>query len=228
MSRKRSISALLNESLGKKSKTKITCNCDECNGILVDTRTEFSHRYRKSKKKVMTKQEFTFRPRTRNIRQNQFMSLGNGQDIFDDDTFNADIFDDDTFNADIFNDDISEDNNETFDKLNNLFEDYSAPDFSDSGPSKLDESIDTDCRFIWILLWIMNFRIKFNLSDTAIEALLKFMKLVLIKIGGNEFESFSGSLHIAKKFLGLSDQFVSFVVCQKCHKLYKREEVIHF
>jgi len=74
----------------------------------------------------------------------------------------------------------------------------------------------------------MNFRIKFNLSDSAIEALLKFMKLVLIKIGGDEFESFCGSLYIAKKFLGLSDQFVSFVACQKCHKLYKQDEVIHF
>jgi len=193
MSRKRSISALLNENSRKKSKTKITCNCDECNGLLVDTRTEFSHRYRKSKKKVITKQEFTFRPRKRNIRQNQIMSLGEDQDNL--------IQDHSSFNDDIFNNDISEDNSAFY----NLFEDYSAPDFLDFGPSKSKESFNTDNRFTWILLWIMNFRIKFNLSDTAIEALLKFMKLVLIKIGGNEFESFCGSLYISKKFLGLSD-----------------------
>jgi len=92
MSRKCSLSALLNESSRKKSKT-IICNCDECNGLFVDTRTECSHRYRESKDKVMKKQEFVFRPRTRNIRQNQFMSLGDYQEnpIQDHNSFDADI-----------------------------------------------------------------------------------------------------------------------------------------
>ena len=74
----------------------------------------------------------------------------------------------------------------------------------------------------------MNFRMKFNLSDTATEALIKFMKLVLIKISGTEFEDFCGSLYTTKKLLGLSDQFVNFVVYQKCHKLYKKKNVVDF
>jgi len=74
----------------------------------------------------------------------------------------------------------------------------------------------------------MNFRIKFNLSNTATEALLKFIKLVLTKIDDDEFEEFCGSLYIAKNFLGLSDQFVSFVACQKCHKLYKQDDILNF
>ena len=74
----------------------------------------------------------------------------------------------------------------------------------------------------------MNFRIKFNLSDIATEVLLKFMKLVLTKIGGNEFEYFCGSLYTAKTFLGLSDQFISLVACQKCHKLYKQDDILCF
>src|SRR5581483_8703980 len=74
----------------------------------------------------------------------------------------------------------------------------------------------------------MNFRIKFNLSDNIIEALLKFVKLVLIKISSNQFESFYRSLYTIKNFLGLLDQFISFVACQKCHKLYKQDEVINF
>jgi len=81
---------------------------------------------------------------------------------------------------------------------------------------------------MWILLWIMNFKMKFNLSDVATEALIKFMKLVLIKIGSTEFEAFYGSLYIAKNLLELSDQFVNFVACQKCHKLYKKKDVINF
>jgi len=74
----------------------------------------------------------------------------------------------------------------------------------------------------------MNFRIKFNLPDVATDALIKFIRLVLTEIGGTEFENFCGSLYIAKKSLGLSDTFVSFVVCNKCHKLYKKDEVINF
>ena len=69
---------------------------------------------------------------------------------------------------------------------------------------------------------------KFNLSNIATEALIKFMKLVLIKIGSTEFEDFCGSLYTIKKLLELSDQFVNFVACQKCYKLYKKEDVIDF
>src|SRR5581483_453554 len=131
MSRKHSISALLDESSRKESKKKIPCNCDKYNGLLVNARTEFSHRYRKSKKKVTTKKEFIFRSRTRNIRQNQIMSLGDQEsliqdhdNIFNTDILDADILDADIINADIFNDDITEDDSATFDKLNDLFEDY--------------------------------------------------------------------------------------------------------
>ena len=57
-----------------------------------------------------------------------------------------------SFNVDICNVDISEDDSaliETFDRLNNLFKDYSAPDFE---PSKSNEFIDTYSQFTWILL----------------------------------------------------------------------------
>jgi len=120
MSRKRSLSALLNES-SKKESEKITCNCDECNGSVVDSRTKFSHRYRKSKKnQEFTKQDFTFRPRKRNIRQNQTISLGDNQrnSILDHTSFDNDIKYDNEFD-------------ESFNNLNNLFKDYSAPDLSD-------------------------------------------------------------------------------------------------
>ena len=74
----------------------------------------------------------------------------------------------------------------------------------------------------------MNFRIMYNISESAIEALLKFMKLVLTVISGTEFDNFPTSKHKVNKALGLSDKFISFVSCPKCHKLYKEEEVIKF
>jgi len=113
--------------------------------------------------------------------------------------------------------------NENF-EFGDIYEDYSAPAFE--LPSH--DDIFTDSRFMWILLWIMNFRMKFDLSNTATEALIKFVKLVLIKIGGTEFEDICGSLYTTKNLLGLSDQFVNFVACQKCHKLYKEKDVMDF
>jgi hypothetical protein len=237
MSRKRSISALLNENPRKKQKkTKVICNCDKCNGSLVDRRTNLSHKYRQKKEKNQNStanQEFIFQFRTRKAALNRIMP-------FDTDQHNSTI--DRITNSD---DAESNDNVESIESFesDDIFEDYSAPAFelpsySDDIfedylatafelPSYSDD-IFTDSRFMWILLWIMNFRMKFNLSNTATEALIKFMKLVLIKIGGTEFEDICGSLYTTRKFLGLSDQFVNFVACRTCHKLYRKENVVNF
>ena len=62
----------------------------------------------------------------------------------------------------------------------------------------------------------------------AIDILIRFMKIVLCKIGSNEFSPFSDLIYLAKKALGLKDQFQSFVSCMKCHKLYSKQEVENF
>jgi len=70
----------------------------------------------------------------------------------------------------------------------------------------------------------MKFRSNYNLPNTATEALIKFVKILLKDCENIDHESFPNSLYKAKKSLGLVDQFTSFVVCQKCHKLYKNDE----
>ena len=74
----------------------------------------------------------------------------------------------------------------------------------------------------------MNFRIRFNIPETATESLIKFMKLVLTEIGGDRFNRFPSTLYLAKKSLSLKDRFHSFVPCTKCHKLYNSDEVVNF
>ena len=106
-----------------------------------------------------------------------------------------------------------------------IFEDYSPPPYQ--GPDMEEEST-IDKQFSWILLWIMTFRIRFNISETATESLIKFMKLVLVEIDGEDFSKFPNSLYLARKILGLKDQFRILVPCPKCHKLYERQEVINF
>ena len=106
-----------------------------------------------------------------------------------------------------------------------IFEDYSPPPYQD--PDMEEESTINE-RFSWILLWIMTFRIRFNIPETATESLIKFMKLVLVEIGGEDFSKFPNSLYLARKILGLKDRFRILIPCPKCHKLYERQEVINF
>jgi hypothetical protein len=104
------------------------------------------------------------------------------------------------------------------------YEDYSSPRYE---PCQ-HKAITIDEKFAWILLWIMNFRIRFNIPQTATESLIKFMKLVLTEIGGKEFSNFPDSLYKAKELLNMEDQFHCFVPCKKCHKLYNKDDVVNF
>ncbi|GET57124.1 hypothetical protein GLOIN_2v1775288 [Rhizophagus irregularis DAOM 181602=DAOM 197198] len=54
------------------------------------------------------------------------------------------------------------------------------------------------------------------------------MKLALCEFSSDDFNDFPDSLYLTRKKLGLNDQFHSFVPCPKCHKLYKKEEVVDF
>ena len=73
----------------------------------------------------------------------------------------------------------------------------------------------------------MNYRIKFNLPNTATEVLLKFISLVLSEVDA-KFEPFCSSLYTANQLLGISDSFIKFAACKKCHKLYKVDKVEKF
>ena len=52
--------------------------------------------------------------------------------------------------------------------------------------------------------------------------------MVIDEISGESFSDFSESLYKAKKILGLKDRFQSFIACNKCHKLYRRQDVENF
>ncbi|RHZ80516.1 hypothetical protein Glove_134g25 [Diversispora epigaea] len=112
---------------------------------------------------------------------------------------------------------------ESADEFSNIFEDYSSPNYN------LDELIDlkstNNNSYLWILLWIMSFHIKFNLPETATESLIKFIKLLLSEIDNSEFDTFPNSIYMTKKELGLRNDFYFFPICPKCHKLYNKQEV---
>lgn len=112
-------------------------------------------------------------------------------------------------------------NEDVDDEFSNIFEDYSHPMFDLPGASKHPKQ----SRTMRILIWIMKFRSNFRLPDTATEILIKFVRMLLEDCGDSEYELFPKSLYLARQTLGLVDQFVSFAACQKCHKLYKKDDV---
>ncbi|GBC15630.2 hypothetical protein GLOIN_2v1792112 [Rhizophagus irregularis DAOM 181602=DAOM 197198] len=134
-----------------------------------------------------------------------------------------------TTEEDIYSDTLSigsESDNDPISGISEIFEDYSPPSYEPfQNPPYLESNYD---RFLWILLWIMNFRTRFNIAKTATETLIKFMKLALCEFSSDDFNDFPDSLYLTRKKLGLNDQFHSFVPCPKCHKLYKKEEVVDF
>lgn len=123
---------------------------------------------------------------------------------------------------DIYSDSLSSD----YDVNDEIFEDYSTPHYEPFQPFQPFQRFHP--RYLWILLWIMNFRTRFNVTETATEALIKFMKLVLCEVAGDDFNDFPDSLYLARMKLGLRDQFHNFVPCPKCHKLYQNQQVTNF
>ncbi|CAI2198099.1 9691_t:CDS:1, partial [Funneliformis geosporum] len=90
------------------------------------------------------------------------------------------------------------------------FENYAPPDYElFQDPPDLESTIDN--QILWFLLWIMTFRTRFNIIEIAIEALIKFMKLVLTEISGDGFRDFPDSMYLTRKKLGLKDHFHNFV-----------------
>ncbi|PKY36153.1 hypothetical protein RhiirB3_458176 [Rhizophagus irregularis] len=99
---------------------------------------------------------------------------------------------------------IESDNDPIF-GISGIFEDYSPPSYEPfQNPLYLELNYD---RFLWMLLWIMNFRTRFNIAKTTTETLIKFMKLALYEFSSDNFNDFPDSLYLTRKKLELNDQF---------------------
>ena len=58
------------------------------------------------------------------------------------------------------------------------------------------------------------------MSDTATDALIKFMKYVLVLVDAKLYSDFPTSLYKAHKLFGISNQIIKYATCKKYCKLY--------
>ncbi|GBC34691.2 hypothetical protein GLOIN_2v1770724 [Rhizophagus irregularis DAOM 181602=DAOM 197198] len=120
-------------------------------------------------------------------------------------------------------------NDESENNNSETFEDYSCPSFEPyQDPDVTPTPTNDDNKFLWILIWIMKFRMRINIPETATESLIKFIKLLLDEIGDTAFENFPITLYKARNILNIEDRFHCFTACTKCHKLYNKQEVEEF
>ena len=84
----------------------------------------------------------------------------------------------------------------------------------------LDDVIDSE-----IIVWVFKFQQRFKLSDTALEVLIKFLRIILTRFNKRQFEEFPTSLYKAKKLLKIFQLKMQLAVCTDCHKLHNATNI---
>ena len=87
----------------------------------------------------------------------------------------------------------------------------------------LNDSIETE-----IILWVFKFQQRFRLSDIALEALIKFLHIVLTCLNKLQFKNFPKSLYTAKKMLNIFQPKMQLAVCSNCHKLHNVKNIVEY
>ncbi|EXX71357.1 hypothetical protein RirG_079250 [Rhizophagus irregularis DAOM 197198w] len=62
----------------------------------------------------------------------------------------------------------------------------------------------------------------------ALEALIKFLHIVLICLNKLQFKDFPNSLYMAKKYLNIFQPKMQLAVCNNCHKMHNIKDIIAY
>lgn len=161
-----------------------------------------------------TNLESTYTGRKRQ-RYDQFLNPNNNDTHLNEEVDQQPSSDDEDFSLvdDLSDDDVSN-------------EQFAAPDLDDFNDS--DEILNMHINYTdsWILIWIFKYQMRFRLSDSAINALIQFFKLVLLDVDKNRFEGFPSSAYMARKLMGFVKKSRTYAVCPSCDKLFNSAEII--
>jgi hypothetical protein len=116
-----------------------------------------------------------------------------------------------------------EEENEDEDNIKNIF---ASPEFDSDEVfvmESLNDSLETE-----IILWAFKFQQRFRLTDMALEALIKFLHIVLTRLNKLQFKNFPNSLYIAKKYLNIFQPKMQLAVCNNCHKMHNIKDIITY
>ncbi|GBB96427.1 hypothetical protein RclHR1_27500001 [Rhizophagus clarus] len=116
-----------------------------------------------------------------------------------------------------------EEKNEDEDNIKNIF---TSPKFDSDEVfvmENLNDSLETE-----IILWAFKFQQRFRLTDMALEALIKFLHILLTRLNKLQFKNFPNSLYMAKKYLHIFQPKMQLVVCNNCHKMNNIKDIVAY
>ncbi|GBB97393.1 hypothetical protein RclHR1_29870001 [Rhizophagus clarus] len=116
-----------------------------------------------------------------------------------------------------------EEKNEDEDNIKNIF---ASPKFDSDEVfmmENLNDSLETE-----IILWAFKFQQRFQLTDMALEALIKFLHILLTRLNKLQFKNFPNSLYMAKKYLHIFQPKMQLVVCNNCHKMNNIKDIVAY
>ncbi|GBC16225.2 hypothetical protein GLOIN_2v1848891 [Rhizophagus irregularis DAOM 181602=DAOM 197198] len=87
----------------------------------------------------------------------------------------------------------------------------------------LSDSINTE-----IIIWLFKFQQRFRLPDIALESLIKFFHIILMRFDKLQFENFPTSLYMAKIWLNIFQPKMQLAACTDCHKLHNVKDIIAY
>ncbi|PKY30838.1 hypothetical protein RhiirB3_392871 [Rhizophagus irregularis] len=120
-------------------------------------------------------------------------------------------------------DNIEQEENDDDDNIKNLFT-YPEIDSDEIFVMEnLNDSMETE-----IILWVFKFQQRFRLSDLALEALIKFLHIILTHLNKLQFKNFPKSLYIAKKMLNIFQPKMQLAACNKYHKLHNVKNIVEY
>lgn len=113
-------------------------------------------------------------------------------------------------------------NEENGDSINQ----FTAPTWHQDSDTYEEGNIDGD--YAWIVLWILQYQNRYQISETAIDSLMKFMRIILIEADNIRYQDFPTSLYTAKRHLHIPKPHIPFAACPKCHKLALVDDIRTF
>ncbi|GET64607.1 hypothetical protein GLOIN_2v1848891 [Rhizophagus irregularis DAOM 181602=DAOM 197198] len=87
----------------------------------------------------------------------------------------------------------------------------------------LSNSINTE-----IIIWLFKFQQRFRLPNIALESLIKFFHIILMRFDKLQFENFPTSLYMAKIWLNIFQLKIQLAACTNCHKLHNVKDIIAY
>jgi hypothetical protein len=104
---------------------------------------------------------------------------------------------------------------------------YNAPEID---PETFDPPIgqDESQQNMWVILWLMKFQKQFNLPDTSLDALIKFIRRVFQHYHIKDADKLPTSIFTAKSSLGFATKYREYGMCQECFTLYNPTDLKNY